>query len=585
MSKPLRVLMVEDSEDDVLLTILALNKGGYKPTYESVEDAEAMRKALREKTWDVVLCDYRMPKFNGLAAIALLKETAIDIPLIIVSGAIGEETAVECMRAGAHDYVMKNNLPRLVPAIERELKQAESRRQQKQTEEALWEKERRFQNLYQESPIPTFTWKKKDDDFTLVDFNRAALQITNGKVVDLLGKSALKMYRKNPNILIDMNLCYKEQSVVRREIVSQHFAPGRILSVHYGFIPPDMIIVHTEDLTDRKQAEEKLRESEEKYRGILENMDDMYYEVDLKGSLVFFNEAMILQTGYSREELMGLNYRKYQSPEMRRIMFSVFSEIYKTGRPDGLFEYEIITKGGQTRNYESWVSLLRDKNNEPIGFRGISRDVTARKKVEQQLLRTLESLRNAVGTTIQVMVAAVEARDPYTAGHQLRVADLARTIATEMGLSQEQIEGIRMAGSIHDIGKLSIPAEILSKPAKLTDVEFSLIKEHAQKGYEILKDVESPWSLAEIVYQHHERMDGSGYPRNLKGDEILIEARIMAVADVVEAMASHRPYRPAFGIDAALAEIEKNRGILYDNAVAEACLRLFREKGYKLQQN
>ena len=180
------------------------------------------------------------------------------------------------------------------------------------------------------------------------------------------------------------------------------------------------------------------------------------------------------------------------------------------------------------------------------------------------------------------MVSTVEMRDPYTAGHQLRVADLACAIATEMGLAQETIEGIRMAGIIHDIGKLSIPAEILSKPTKLTTIEFSLIKEHSRSGYEMLKDVESPWPLAEIVYQHHERINGSGYPRNLKGDEILMEARIMAVADVVEAMASYRPYRPALGIDVALAEIEKNKGTFFDDAVADACLRLFREKGYQL---
>jgi HD-GYP domain-containing protein (c-di-GMP phosphodiesterase class II) len=150
-----------------------------------------------------------------------------------------------------------------------------------------------------------------------------------------------------------------------------------------------------------------------------------------------------------------------------------------------------------------------------------------------------------------------------------------------MGLPQEKIDGIRMAGSIHDIGKLSIPAEILSKPTRLTEIEFSLIKEHSRSGYEILKDVESPWPLAEIVYQHHERMDGSGYPRNLKGDDILMEARIMAVADVVESMASHRPYRAGLGIDAALEEISKNRDILYDPEVSDACLKLFQEKGYR----
>jgi putative nucleotidyltransferase with HDIG domain len=177
----------------------------------------------------------------------------------------------------------------------------------------------------------------------------------------------------------------------------------------------------------------------------------------------------------------------------------------------------------------------------------------------------------------------VEARDPYTAGHQFRVADLARAIATQMGLPKEKIEGIRVAGSIHDIGKLSLPAEILSKPAKLSELEFSMIKEHPWKGYEFVKDIEYSRPLAEIVYQHHERMDGSSYPRNLKGDDIPMESRILAVADVVEDMASHRPYRAALGIDAALEEIEKNRGTLYHNGVAETCLKLFGGKGYQLQ--
>jgi putative nucleotidyltransferase with HDIG domain len=226
---------------------------------------------------------------------------------------------------------------------------------------------------------------------------------------------------------------------------------------------------------------------------------------------------------------------------------------------------------------------ILDVNGKPEYLLGISEDITEQKQAAEKLQNTLESLRKAMNTTIKVMVSTVEARDPYTFGHQIRSADLASAIATEMGLSQEKIEAIRMTGSIHDIGKISIPAEILSKPTKLSEIEFSLIKEHARKGYEMLKDVESPWPLAEIVYQHHERIDGSGYPRNLKGEEILMEARILSVADVVEAMASHRPYRAGLGIDIALNEIEKNRGIFYDNAVADACLRLFREQGFKLE--
>jgi putative nucleotidyltransferase with HDIG domain len=205
-----------------------------------------------------------------------------------------------------------------------------------------------------------------------------------------------------------------------------------------------------------------------------------------------------------------------------------------------------------------------------------------RRRAEKSLLETNQRLRQAVTATIQVLSLAAEARDPYTAGHQLRTTVLAEAIAVEMGLSSEKMEALHMAGKIHDIGKISVPSEVLSKPTRLTAIEYELTKTHVQQGYEILKNVEFPWPLAEIVLQHHERRDGSGYPRGLKGDEILIESRILAVADTVEAMSSHRPYRPALGIEAALEEIEKNKGILYDPDVAAACLKLFREKGFIL---
>jgi HD-GYP domain-containing protein (c-di-GMP phosphodiesterase class II) len=260
----------------------------------------------------------------------------------------------------------------------------------------------------------------------------------------------------------------------------------------------------------------------------------------------------------------------------------------------GLAAKTLFTDRAQRRLFETSELLrqsytmveqqVRERTTElQVTNTQLTAEIAERKGAEKKLEYTLESLRKSMSTTIQVMVSTVEVRDPYTAGHQLKSANLARAIATEMGLPPEKIEGIRMAGSIHDLGKISIPAEILSKPTKLSEIEFSLIKEHARRGFEMLKDVESPWPLAEIVYQHHERMDGSGYPRNLKGDEICLEARILTVADVVEAMASHRPYRPGLGIDSALAEIKQNRGIFYDDSVADACLRLFREKGFKLE--
>ena len=183
------------------------------------------------------------------------------------------------------------------------------------------------------------------------------------------------------------------------------------------------------------------------------------------------------------------------------------------------------------------------------------------------------------------MAATVEIRDPYTALHQRRVADLACAIAEGMSLSQDMVDGIHLAGMVHDIGKLSIPAEILSKPARLTDIEFSLIKNHSKVGYDILKSIEFPWRIADFVYQHHERLDGSGYPQGLSDKNIFLETKILSVSDVVETMASHRPYRPGFGIDIALDEIYNNKGILYDAEAVDMCIRLFREKEYSFTSN
>jgi PAS domain S-box-containing protein len=197
---------------------------------------------------------------------------------------------------------------------------------------------------------------------------------------------------------------------------------------------------------------------------------------------------------------------------------------------------------------------------------------------EQDALRLRESLEQS----IQTIADTVAARDPYTAGHQRRVGDLATAIARKMGLTEDQIDGIHLAAIIHDFGKIHIPAEILVKPGKLNEIEYMLVKTHPQAGYDILKDVKFPWPIAEIIRQHHERLDGSGYPQGLKGNDILLEAKIIAVADVVEAMSSHRPYRPGLGIESALKEIECRRGELYDPEAVAACLELFREEGYTL---
>ena len=332
------------------------------------------------------------------------------------------------------------------------------------------------------------------------------------------------------------------------------------------------------EITERKRAEDAIVLVKNDWENTFDNFTDLITIHDEDFNIVHANQAAKAILGLHMQEGMSLAkcFTFYHGTE--KPPTECPGQCHQAETPSTVEMFEPYLN----KHLEIRAMPRLGSDGRLVGLIHAVRDITERKKAEEQLQHTLDSLRKAVGTTIQAMASAVETRDPYTAGHQIRSAALARSIATEMGLSPDKIDAIGMAGSIHDIGKLFIPAEILSKLTKLSEIEFLLIKEHAKRGYEILKDVESSWLLAEIVHQHHERMDGSCYPRYLKGEEICIEARILAVADVVEAMASHRPYRPGLGIDAALNEIEQNRGTLYDNAVADACLRLFREKGFQL---
>ena len=209
------------------------------------------------------------------------------------------------------------------------------------------------------------------------------------------------------------------------------------------------------------------------------------------------------------------------------------------------------------------------------------RDITYRLQVEDEIEDTLKKLQRTLNGTVMALSSILEIRDPYTAGHQRRVVQLACAIAQELGFSQTRIEGLRVMGFLHDIGKTVVPAEILCKPGKLSEYEFNIIKTHPQIAYDILKEIEFPWPVAKVVLQHHERLDGSGYPAGLSGPDIVMEAAILSVADVTEAITSHRPYRPALGLDKALDEISQNNGILYDQKVVNACLTLFKEKYFQ----
>jgi len=743
MDTALNILIIEDSDRDVALEVRALKAAGYRVTYVVAENAAEMKAALLKQDFDIVISDHGLPQFDAPGALAVLKQSGLDIPFIVVSGTIGEETAVALMKAGAHDYVMKDRLSRLAPAVEQALTDAENLRVRKRADEMLKESERTYRLLadnihdiifvldmnmnytyvspsikllsgyepaevlerialetlmpssrdlairtiseimeleksgHREIPISrtvqleimrkdwTTVWtevkvsfirdenqrpvgilglarditerKRAEDmirsseqrlsdiieffpDATLVidnggkviAWNRAIETMTGIKAENMLGKGdyeyAIPFYGERRPIMVDLAIhpqpeIEKYYTKIRKTgnvLFSETYASclprgntylsatSSVLRNAKGEVVAAIECIR--DITERKRAEDSLRKSERKYRLLADNINDAIVVLDMNLNYTYVSPSVKILRGYEPEEVMKQPTIESLTPSSWDLAMKTISEVMELEKSEQrdnsisrTLPLEMMRKDGTTVWTEMKFSFIRDEDQRPVGIMCVARDITERKLAEEALQQTLYCLNKAFGATIQVLVSAAEARDPYTAGHQLRSAKLACAIAVEMGLAEEQINGIRMAGSIHDIGKLSIPSEILTKPTKLTNIEFSLIKEHSEKGYEMVKDVESPWPLAQIIYQHHERMNGTGYPRNLKGDEILMEARIMAVADVVEAMASHRPYRPALGIEAALNEIEKNRGTLYDHDVADACQRLFREKGFNLE--
>lgn len=340
----------------------------------------------------------------------------------------------------------------------------------------------------------------------------------------------------------------------------------------------------TRDISERKHTEEMLKKSEERYRSVLESIEEGYFELDLAGNFIFFNDALCRTMGYSKEELMGMNNREYTPSKKAKQAFETFNEIYTTGKPATISDYEMLRKDGSMRIFDLSASLLTDSSGIPVGFRGVARDITERKATGLELEKSSGKLERMLEETIRTLAFTVEVRDPYTAGHQQRVAQLACAISRKMGLPSEKTRGVKMAALIHDVGKIQIPAEILSKPGMLTQDEMALIRTHPEVGSNILKGIEFPWPISEIVLQHHERVDDSGYPHGISGDEMHIEAKIIAVADVVEAMVSHRPYRSALAQNKAIEEISQNKGTLYDTEVVEACLSLLTGDGFAFTQ-
>jgi PAS domain S-box-containing protein len=334
-----------------------------------------------------------------------------------------------------------------------------------------------------------------------------------------------------------------------------------------------------EKMTELAAKSRALEESEARFRAMVEQGMMGVFLVELD-RIVYANRRLAETFGYGPDEMIGMDQRAMVMPEDLEYAEDKLRARLELGTPAVQFEFRGLRKDGSEIFVEG-ESRTIELHGRTMAV-GIVTDITKRREAEQRENGYVARLERVFHQTVELVAAIGELRDPYTHGHERRVAELAAAIAVQAGLDAQKVEGIRVASYLHNIGNVGVPAEILVKPSRLSALEFEMVRGHAQAGYEIIRQVDFPWPVADIVRQHHERLDGSGYPQRLKDNEILLEARILAVADTVEAMCSHRPYRPALGIDRALAEIQTNRGRLYDPVVVDACLVLFREKGYAL---
>jgi PAS domain S-box-containing protein len=335
------------------------------------------------------------------------------------------------------------------------------------------------------------------------------------------------------------------------------------------------------DITPFRAAQEALLTSERRYRALFERNVAGVFRCDLAGTVLLANEALnALAALPPGETLAGRNlFALVRDPsDVERLMAKLRADGHLRGeevatvRMDGTPAWKLVN-----------AHLIEDDTGQGPCIEGTLIDITERKRAQEVLQAQVRQQKRAMEGIIQAMALTIELRDPHTAGHEQRVSQLAAAIAAELGMGDETVEAVRMTAIIHDVGKIYVPAEILSKPGRLNELEFRLIQMHPQVSFDILKVIDFPWPIAAIVLQHHERLDGSGYPQGLKAEHIRPEARVLAVADVVEAMTAHRPYRPAPGLDAALREIEAHRGTLYDAAVVDAAVALFREKRFAFQ--
>ena len=537
----MKILIVDDIEENLYLLETLLKGSGYE-TVTAKDGLEALDK-LKEESIDLIISDILMPKMDGFQFCRECKKdnSLKKIPFIFCTATyINEKDKDFALSLGAEKFIMKPVEPKVFLKI---------------LEEVI-EEHKKGAFVAPKEPI-------KEEETYLAEYNKRLIKKLEKKMLDL---------EKSDKLITHLFSVLKAIQGVNRLIVRER---DRTVLLQKAC---DILI----EARGYNAAWLGFLKDEKSFSIVVGSPFGEDVSRFCKQMMRGDYPPCIKKAFIQKVPFMIVDKSKYCGDcPLKNIYKSMESMIICLKHNSELFGLLHVSLAPDIYISEEEGYLLRELAGD-IAFGLHNIELEEKDKLsEQKLQLSYQKLQKTMESTINTIGNIVEVKDPYTFGHQHRVSLLAVHIAQELNLPQNKIEGIRIASLVHDIGKISIPAEILNKPTKLTDIEFSLIKDHSQIGYDILKSIEFPWPVAKIVLQHHERLDGSGYPQGLKGDKILLEAKIMGVADVVEAMSSHRPYRPALGIDAALEEISKNKGILYDPEVVDICIRLVREKGFK----